>query len=70
MDISKIKIQDLELVLNKYAERANHLYKKLFLTLYPINNIEDAQRYIDESKEYRFISDLFRHLCIYDWLKV
>ena len=70
MDISKIKQKDLEFVLNQYAERASYLYKKLFLNSYSINNIEDAQRYIDENKEYKFISDLFRHLYIYDWLKV
>lgn len=70
IDISKIEQNHLEFVLNQYAERGRYLYEKLFLNPYLIDGIKDAQKYIDEIKEYGFIYDLFKHLYIDNWLEV
>jgi hypothetical protein len=57
----------VEATINEYAKKARRMYKKLFLEPFPINNKEDAQRYIDWLTEYKFYAQMFNDMMLYDW---
>jgi len=51
----------------RYSERALELKERLWFKPYMIYGKEEAERYIQETKEYEFIIKMFHDMHIYNW---